>query len=118
VAADTTKDCAGSVTDTAKDQSASATGDIDGSTTDESSEGHVQAATDSAKKDGQQAVDSTAASSAQDDPQKEVGFLGRFTDLIFGKKLPEHETATTTDIDTKTTGFFFFLILQICELEH
>jgi hypothetical protein len=118
VAADTTKDCAGSVADTAKDQSASPTGDIDGSTTDESSEGHVQAATDSAKKDGQQAVDSTAASSAQDDPQKEVGFLGRFTDLIFGKKLPEHETATTTDTDTKTTGFFFFLILQICELEH
>jgi hypothetical protein len=118
VAADTTKDSTGSVADTAKDQSASATGDIDGSTTDESSEGHVQAATDSAKKDGQQADDSTAASSAQDDPQKEVGFLGRFTDLIFGKKLPEHETATTTDTDTETTGFFFFLILQICELEN
>jgi len=118
VAADTTKDSAGSVADTAKDRSASATGDIDGSTTDESSEGHVQAATDSAKKDGQQADDSTAASSAQDDPQKEVGFLGRFTDLIFGKKLPEHETATTTDTDTETTGFFFFLILQICELEN
>ncbi len=106
VAADTTKDCAGAVADTAKDQSASATGDIDGSTTDESSEGHVQAATDSAKKDGQQAVDSTAASSAQDDPQKEVGFLGRFSDLIFGKKLPEHETATDTDTETK--GFFSF----------
>jgi hypothetical protein len=104
VAADTTKDCAGSVADTAKNQSASATGDIDGSTNDESSEGHVQAATDSAKKDGQQADDSTAASSAQDDPQKEVGFLGRFTDLIFGKKLPEHETATATDTDTETTG--------------
>lgn len=107
VAADTTKDYAGSVADTAKDQSASATGDIDGSTTDESSEGHVQVASDSAKKYGQQADDSTAASSAQDDPQKEVGFLGRFTDLIFGKKLPEHETATTTDTDTETTGFFF-----------
>jgi hypothetical protein len=118
VAADTTKDSAGPVADTAKDQSASATGNIDGSTTDETSEGHVQAATDSAKKDGQQADDSTAASSAQDDPQKEVGFLGRFTDLIFGKKLPEHETATTTDTDTETTGFFFFLILQICELEN
>jgi hypothetical protein len=104
VAADTTKDSAGPVADTAKDQSASATGNIDGSTTDETSEGHVQAATDSAKKDGQQADDSTAASSAQDDPQKEVGFLGRFTDLIFGKKLPEHETATTTDTDTETTG--------------
>jgi hypothetical protein len=115
----TTDDTTGPVAaDTTKDQSASATGDIDGSTTDESSEGHVQAATDSAKKYGQQADDSTDASSAQDDPQKEVGFLGRFTDLIFGKKLPEHETATTTDTDTKTTGFFFFLILQICELEH
>jgi hypothetical protein len=42
-------------------------------------------------------------SAAQDDPQKEAGFLGRFTDLLFGKK-PENATETTGETTAAVEG--------------
>jgi hypothetical protein len=42
-------------------------------------------------------------SAAQDDPHKEAGLLGRFTDLLFGKK-PENATETTGETTAAVEG--------------
>ncbi|CAM6037250.1 unnamed protein product [Sphagnum compactum] len=45
----------------------------------------------------------TSPSGAQDDPHKEAGLLGRFTDLLFGKK-PENATETTGETTAAVEG--------------
>lgn len=47
---------------------------------------------------------SPPATAHQNDSPKENGLLGRFTDLIFGKKLPEHDESEKTT--TETSGIF------------
>jgi hypothetical protein len=47
---------------------------------------------------------SPPAAAHQSDSPKENGLLGRFTDLFFGKKLPEHDESGKTT--TETSGIF------------
>ncbi len=47
---------------------------------------------------------SPPAAAHQNDSPKENGLLGRFTDLFFGKKLPEHDESGKTT--TETSGIF------------